>query len=103
MQAGPPTPPPADFPSIPQTVSLQPQSATNGNTSSAAASAAIAAATAAASTGNGAIGREDSTMSLRRNKRSRRDREGTRGTSDGEDSVVAAMTSRRAGKRVRME
>ena len=96
MQAGPPTPPPADFPSIPQTVSLQPQSTTNGNTSSAAAATA-------ASTGNGAIGREDSTMSLRRNKRSRRDREGTRGTSDGEESVVAATTSRRAGKRVRME
>jgi len=102
MQAGPPTPPPADFPSIPQTVSLQPQSATNGITGSAAAIAAATAA-GAASTGNGVIGREDSTMSLRRNKRSRRDREGTRGTSDGEESVVAATTSRRAGKRVRME
>jgi len=99
MQAGPPTPPPADFPSIPQTVSLQPQSATNGNTSSAAVSTAIAAA----ATSNGVIGREDSTMLLRRNKRSRRDREGTRGTSDGEESVVAVTTSRRAGKRVRME
>jgi len=82
MQAGPPTPPPGDFPSIPQTVALQPQGSINGG---------------------GAVGREDSTMSLRRNKRSRRDREGTRGTSDGEESVVAAPSSRRAAKRVRME
>ena len=97
MQTGPPTPPPGDFPSIPQTVSLHPQGPGPNNTNN------------NNNGGGGAIGREESStsMSLRRNKRSRRDREGTRGTSDGEESVVAVgsvtTSTRRAGKRVRLE
>lgn len=44
----------------------------------------------------------DSSLSMRRAKRSRREREGTRGTSDGEESVTTVSRSR-PGKRVRME
>ncbi|KAF8317113.1 NuA4-domain-containing protein [Clavulina sp. PMI_390] len=75
MQTGPPTPPPGDYPNLPQQVTLQPQAG---------------------------AGRDDASVSTRRNtKRSRREREGTKGTSDGEESVVT--TSRRTQKRVRVE